>query len=244
MKITIKENTEQIIRNQYSVSIIAKPNTHSKIILFEPQKLSINLKPNSYISIFIFHKNSRVKKQFTLEKNSKLESYDFIINSTIECLTKLEGKNASFINKNLSLSTTESTINTEIIHNSKETKSSILNKCLIGKNSITKCKGKILIPKTSINCESHQKSESILLDETSKCEASPILEIFNDQVSCSHSATISYINQEKLFYLNSRGLNEKKATNLILEAFLQTILQEIPEPIANKAKEEIQEVLK
>lgn len=240
MKLILKENTELTLKEK-NISIIANPNTHSRIILFNPKKLSIKLKSNSNLSIYIFHKDSNVKKELTLEKDSKLESYDIVINSNIDCLTKLNEKNASFINKNLSLTTKESSINTEIIHASKETKSTIQNKCLVGKNATTKCKGKILIQKTSTNCDSHQKSESILLDETSKCEATPILEIFNNQVSCSHSATISYINKEKLFYLNSRGLNEKIATNLLLEAFTQTILSEIPESIT--AKVDIQEAL-
>ena len=115
-------------------------------------------------------------------------------------------------------------------------KSSIINKSLIGKNSSVKCQGKIIIPKTSVNCNSQQKFEALFLDNTSKCEASPILEIFNDQVSCSHSATISYINQEKLYYLNSRGLDEKKATELLLEAFAETILKNMPEEITEKIK--------
>ncbi|MBS3162445.1 SufD family Fe-S cluster assembly protein [Candidatus Woesearchaeota archaeon] len=236
MKLNIKEDIELII-NEKLISIITKPNTNSKIILLEPKKVQIKLGTNSKLSLYTIFKNSKVIKQVELSKNSELKCYDLIINTSLESNISLDGTNASFINKSLSYSTKDSVINTIVNHNSKETRSSILNKNLIGKNSLVKCSGKILIPQKSINCKSNLKSESLLLDNTSKCDATPILEIFNDQVSCSHSASISYINQDKLYYLNSRGLNEKNATELLLEAFAQTILIEMPEQIIERSKE-------
>lgn len=233
MKLNIKEDTELII-NEKNISINTKINTNSKIILLEPKNIQINLSPNSKLSLYTYFKNSKVTKHVKLNKNSELKCYDLIINSSLESDIHLNGTNASFINKSLSKSTKDATLITIVNHNSKETISTILNKNLIGKDSFVKCNGKIIIPQKSINCKSNLKSESLLLDETSKCDATPILEIFNDQVSCSHSATISYINQEKLYYLNSRGLDEKKATELLLEAFAQTILLEMPEVIIKK----------
>jgi Fe-S cluster assembly scaffold protein SufB len=244
MNLIIKESQEAVIRNQSNISIIAKPKTKSIIIIFEPIKLSIKLEQNSELSLYIFYKNSKVKKQITIKENSKLINNEIIINSNIENQTKLIGKNAVYENKNLLITSKESSINTEIFHEMQQTKSKIQNRCLVSKNAITKCKGKIFIPKSSIECESHQKSEAIILDPTAKYEASPILEIFTDQVICSHSANISYINPEKLFYLNSRGLNENLAITLILEAFTNTILQEIPELLATQSKVQILEVLK
>jgi len=236
MKLNLKEDTELIINNENLISIVTKPNTNSKIILFNPKIIKLKMGNNSKLSLYTFYKDLKIKKEATLEKDSRLECFEIILNTSIESNINLNETNSSYLNKSLSFSTKDLTINTRINHNSKETKSSIINKSLIGKNSSVKCQGKIIIPKTSVNCNSQQKFEALFLDNTSKCEASPILEIFNDQVSCSHSATISYINQEKLYYLNSRGLDEKKATELLLEAFAETILKNMPEEITEKIK--------
>jgi Fe-S cluster assembly protein SufD len=61
-------------------------------------------------------------------------------------------------------------------------------------------------------------------------DAQPQLEIFNDDVSCKHGATIGQIDADSLFFLKSRGLTEERARNLLTHAFAAEIIEKIPVP--------------
>ena len=63
------------------------------------------------------------------------------------------------------------------------------------------------------------QSKAILLSDLATMNSKPELEIFADDVKCSHGSTCGEINKEQLFYLMSRGLNEQEAMSLLIEAF-------------------------
>ncbi len=73
-----------------------------------------------------------------------------------------------------------------------------------------------------------QRSENLLLSDRAEVDARPQLEIDNDDVRCSHGATIGQLDRETLFYLRSRGLPEADALRLLLRAFLAGVLRELP----------------
>ncbi|MEX0318356.1 MAG: Fe-S cluster assembly protein SufD [Ruegeria sp.] len=87
--------------------------------------------------------------------------------------------------------------------------------------------GKILVKEGAQKTDGYQISQSLLLDEDSQFLAKPELEIYADDVACSHGSTSGAIDETALFYLRSRGVSEKDATNMLTLAFLAEAVDEI-----------------
>jgi Fe-S cluster assembly protein SufD len=87
--------------------------------------------------------------------------------------------------------------------------------------------GKILVKPDAQQTDGYQISQALLLDEDSSFQAKPELEIYADDVSCSHGSTTGAIDETALFYLRSRGVPEDIATDLLVIAFLDEAIQEI-----------------
>ncbi|WP_368343911.1 SufD family Fe-S cluster assembly protein [Pelagovum sp. HNIBRBA483] len=87
--------------------------------------------------------------------------------------------------------------------------------------------GKILVRPDAQKTDGYQISQSLLLDDDSQFLAKPELEIYADDVACSHGSTSGAINEDALFYLKSRGVPHHEATNLLTLAFLAEALDEI-----------------
>ncbi|MEO1677258.1 MAG: Fe-S cluster assembly protein SufD [Pseudomonadota bacterium] len=87
--------------------------------------------------------------------------------------------------------------------------------------------GKILVKHGAQKTDGYQISQSLLLDDDSQFLAKPELEIYADDVACSHGSTSGAIDEEGLFYLRSRGIPEGPATDLMVLAFLAEAIEEI-----------------
>ncbi|NSY38840.1 Fe-S cluster assembly protein SufD [Leisingera sp. ANG59] len=90
--------------------------------------------------------------------------------------------------------------------------------------------GKILVKEGAQKTDGYQISQSLLLDEDSQFLAKPELEIYADDVACSHGSTSGAIDEEGLFYLRSRGVDKADATDLMTLAFLAEAVDEIEDP--------------
>ncbi len=92
--------------------------------------------------------------------------------------------------------------------------------------------GKIFVQPQAQKTNAYQSNKNILLSDDASVNAKPQLEIFADDVKCSHGCTVGRLNEEGLFYLQSRGISEKIAKSLLLHAFAFDVLEHIrPEPI-------------
>lgn len=92
--------------------------------------------------------------------------------------------------------------------------------------------GKIFVRKDAQKTNAYQSNKNILLSDTAGINSKPQLEIFADDVKCSHGCTVGQLDEEGLFYLQSRGINEKIARSLLLHAFAMDILGQIkPAPV-------------
>lgn len=87
--------------------------------------------------------------------------------------------------------------------------------------------GKILVKEDAQKTDGYQISQALLLDDDSQFLAKPELEIYADDVACSHGSTTGAIDEEALFYLQSRGVPAAVATDLLVLAFLAEALEEI-----------------
>jgi Fe-S cluster assembly scaffold protein SufB len=107
-----------------------------------------------------------------------------------------------------------------IVHKAPHTRARTTLKGAAYDKSMIKLSGKIVIEESAFDTNSFLTEKILLLSPEAKAEAVPDLEIKTDDVKCSHAATISKIPDEELFYLESRGLSESEAKELIVDGFL------------------------
>ena len=77
-------------------------------------------------------------------------------------------------------------------------------------------------------CKTHVNCDALLLDEYSRSDTYPYMEIEEDDVTVTHEATVSKIGEEQLFYLRSRGIGETEARAMIVRGFIEPIAKELP----------------
>jgi Fe-S cluster assembly protein SufD len=102
-----------------------------------------------------------------------------------------------------------------------------LYKAIMDEESTGVFNGKIFVRKDAQKTNAYQSNKNILVGERSSANTKPQLEIFADDVKCSHGCTIGRLDEESLFYLRARGLSEQNARSLLLHAFAVDILDKI-----------------
>ena len=117
--------------------------------------------------------------------------------------------------------------NVLINHNAPECKSRQVFKSIVENDSTSIVRGKIYVASEAQKTDGYQSSRSLLLSENSKFLCKPELEIYADDVICSHGSTSSSLDRESLFYLLSRGVHKNKAKEMLAVAFISEALEEI-----------------
>jgi len=90
--------------------------------------------------------------------------------------------------------------------------------------------GKIIVEKEAQKTNAFQQNNNILIQDKATINAKPQLEIFADDVKCSHGCTIGQFDEDALFYLRSRGIAKKEARALLMYAFANTVLESVKIP--------------
>ncbi len=108
--------------------------------------------------------------------------------------------------------------------------------------------GKIIVAKDAQRTEAYQENHNILLSEDAKVDTKPQLEIYADDVKCSHGATIGRLNEEEQFYMRSRGISLEDAKVLQMISFIAPVLENIEdvaerEAVANQFENSIRQLL-
>ena len=98
--------------------------------------------------------------------------------------------------------------------------------------------GKVFVHVDASGTDAQQSNKNLLLSNDARVDTKPQLEIFNDDVKCAHGATVGQLEEEELFYLLSRGLNEDLARNLLTYGFAEEIINKIKIPSIKKQLDE------
>lgn len=120
----------------------------------------------------------------------------------------------------LSNKNNKNNIKVEVIHKHKNTTSMQQIKGVLTDSSCTVFDGIIRMPKDSQQCEGYQNHRAVLLSDKASVRATPELEIYADDVKCSHGSAVGALDKNHLFYLMARGICEKEAKKLLLKAYL------------------------
>ena len=180
-------------------------------------------------------KNSNIKycyNNINLEKNSISENFIFssgskFIKNEINCNLNDEYSSA-FINGILNLSNSHHhEIKTNINHLAENTKSYQLIKSVLSGNAKGIYQGKIYVDSKAQKTNGYQLSKALLLSEDTEFDGKPELEIYADDVKCSHGATSGNLDEDAIFYLMSRGLSHHQSKELLINGFLLDAVEKI-----------------
>ena len=115
-------------------------------------------------------------------------------------------------------------------HNAPGCESRQVYKKVLRHGAVGVFQGKILVDRLAQKTDGYQISQALLLDEDAQFLAKPELEIYADDVKCSHGSTSGEIDATQLYYLRARGIPEAEAKMLLVLAFLAEALDEISDP--------------
>ena len=117
-----------------------------------------------------------------------------------------------------------------VIHGAPNCRSRQVFKKVLRDGAVGVFQGKILVRRPAQKTDGYQLSQALLLDESSQFLAKPELEIYADDVACSHGSTCGGIDEDALFYLRSRGIGRNEAQDMLASAFLAEAVSEIDDP--------------
>ncbi|MBW4567520.1 MAG: Fe-S cluster assembly protein SufD [Tolypothrix carrinoi HA7290-LM1] len=103
-----------------------------------------------------------------------------------------------------------------------------LHKCIVGDRAHGVFNGKVFVPKPAQLTDAAQLNRNLLLSSKARVDTKPQLEITADNVKCAHGATVSQLEDDEIFYLQSRGIDANDARNLLINAFAAEIINQIP----------------
>ena len=175
--------------------------------------------------------SNSVSETFYLSKGSTFSKNE------ITCDLKGEYSSA-FVNGIFSLDKDKHhEIKAKINHLVENTKSYQLVKSVLENKSRSVYQGKIYVDSKAQKTDGYQLSKAILVDETTEFNAKPELEIYADDVKCSHGSASGSLDENSIFYLMSRGLSYKEARELLINGFLVEVINQITdEPIKKLIK--------
>jgi Fe-S cluster assembly protein SufD len=115
-----------------------------------------------------------------------------------------------------------------VVHNSSHCSSKQLFKGVVGDHGRGSFGGRIEVDPGTVGTEAHQTSRSLILGPDARVDSRPWLEISTDDVICTHGATVGRLDDDALFYLQTRGIPEAEATSMLIGAFVTEVVEAIP----------------
>jgi len=198
-KINIGKNS--VLKN-YSLDI--SPTSNIKYSFKD-----INLEKNSHLEYFILSKGSKFSKH-DINCSLNNEYGSVVLNGIIDLNDERHHE-----------------IKTKINHNEENCKSYQLIKSVLNDNSKGVYQGKIYVDSKAQKTDGYQLSRALLLSDEVEFNAKPELEIYADDVKCSHGSTSGNIDENSIFYLMSRGLSYEQSKKLLTNGFLNEVIEKI-----------------
>ena len=170
-----------------------------------------------------------------MEKSSKLESHYLSLNGGLirnNIRVLFHGPNGIANIYGLYLMDRKQHVDNQVIvdHAFPECSSNETFKGILDEHAQGVFNGHVMVRRNAVKTDARQTNKNILLTDTAKVNSKPFLEIYNDDVKCSHGSTTGQMDQESMFYLRQRGIGEESARMLLMFAFADEIVGKIAIP--------------
>ena len=167
---------------------------------------------------------------FAIAEKAQINSFTAAIGSALgrhETHAHLNGENCDVTLSSLYLGrgTQHQDMTTRMLHHMPNCTSNQVIRGVLDDTARGVFQGKVLVARDAQKTDGQQMSRALLLSRKAEADAKPELEIYADDVVCSHGATVGELDETHLFYLKSRGIAEAQARNMLIEAFLLDALE-------------------
>ena len=174
-----------------------------------------------------------VTKRASVYENGLMEWIDGNIGSLVNmkypaCILKKRGARGACISIAVASKNQYQDAGARMIHLAPDTHSTIISKSVVSSGGVANYRGTVRHNKLAYNSSSHVECDTLILDNISKSDTIPNNEVLNNTSFIEHEATVSKINEDQLFYLMSKGMSKKDATQLIIMGFIAPFSKELP----------------
>jgi len=152
------------------------------------------------------------------------------------CVLNGEGSVGEFYSVALTNNYQQADTGTKMIHNGKNTRSTIISKGISAGHSDNTYRGLVRVGPNAENVRNFTQCDSLLLGDQSGAHTVPYIEVRNPTATIEHEATTSKISDDQMFYAQQRGLDEEAAVSLIVNGFAKEVLKELPMEFAVEAQ--------
>ncbi len=199
----------------------------------EDSEVEINVEPYSKGKIAVWGKG-KVKILVNMAEGAQLNACYIWEGGEGEVETKLIGRGSEAHDTHLFVEDKKLKVKMLLRHVGEDTKGSIEARGLVKKEGEVALDGMIKIEKSGAGAQSILEEHVMLLEEGAKATANPELEIENNNVCSTHSASVAQLDKEAVFYLMCRGLREREAKRMIMEGFLDKGVERVEERLREK----------
>ena len=177
----------------------------------------------SSTTAFISQNSFHLQEKATLKSFFLLYSGEYLHNFVkVDLHFKAEAEISSIL---LSSQKQKQVFSCEIEHLADQSKSELISKQVIKDNSTCVFDANTRIQENTHACEATQSSRALLLSESAQIHSKPHLEIYSDDLKASHGTTVGKLDKEALSYLQSRGISPSKAKGILIDAFINELIQ-------------------
>ncbi len=174
-----------------------------------------------------------VTQRSRVEENGTMEWVDANLGSKVtmkypSCILRGKGAHGEILSIAFSGKGQHHDTGGKIIHLAPDTTSKIISKSISKDGGRASYRGLIRVNKGNTGVKSNVVCDALLLDETSRSDTYPYIEVDEQDVNIGHEASVSKIEDEQLFYLMSRGLTEEEATSMVVSGFIEPLVKELP----------------
>ncbi len=185
--------------------------------------------------------NFVTKRGLCQGKNSKISWTQVETGSAVtwkypSCVLNGENSVGEFYSVALTNNYQQADTGTKMIHNGKNTRSTIISKGVSAGNSDNTYRGLVRVGANAENVRNFTQCDSLLLGDKSGAHTVPYIEVKNPTAQIEHEATTSKISDDQMFYAQQRGLDEEEAVSLIVNGFAKDVLKQLPMEFAVEAQ--------
>ncbi|WP_374212472.1 Fe-S cluster assembly protein SufB [Tissierella sp. MB52-C2] len=172
-------------------------------------------------------------KRAVVDKNGTIEWVSGSFGSKVSMLYPMsilrgEGAKSEFTGITFAAKGQHLDTGTKVVHAAPHTTSTVNSKSISKDGGYAFYRGLLRVAKDAYGCKSTVSCESLMLDNDSKSDTLPVIELNNDNIDIGHEAKIGRISDEAIFYLMSRGIDEEEAKAMIVRGFVDPITKELP----------------
>ena len=230
-------STDYVLAERAQAKVLLCSHTLSMEDFITHETVNVDLGEGAILDMVVMQNEHNKSKHSTSFKVQMAQGAVFNLNVITlhggeisnEIEVNLNGKGGECCVNGLYLASGQQRVSTKvnIFHNVPECHSSQLFKGILDGESRTSFSGKIYVAKDAQKTEAYQANNNLLASKTAKAYTQPHLEIYADDVKCSHGATVGSLNEDELFYMRSRGIAKDEAKLLQQQAFAYAVLEKV-----------------